>query len=156
MKGVPVRLEIGPKDIEKKPVRAGPPGQPGKRPCSAGRTGGNPAETAESRTRRLVSEALARRETMTYSAAGMEEMKDLADNKPGFIKAMWCGDLNAKWRSRSRPALPAAVCPLSRSIADTCVCCGKPAKHMVVWGKRIDCFRNPYVTRRFFRRLFRV
>ena len=136
MKGVPLRLEIGPKDIE-------------KNQCVLVRRDNRektfvPLDELEETLPKLLKavhdglyqKALARRETMTYSAAGMEEMKDLADNKPGFIKAMWCGDLECEMALKEQAGVTSRCMPFEQEhIADTCVCCGKPAKHMVVWGK---------------------
>ena len=136
MKGVPLRLEIGPKDIE-------------KNQCVLVRRDNRektfvPLDELEETLPKLLKavhdglyqKALTRRETMTYSAAGMEEMKDLADNKPGFIKAMWCGDLECEMALKEQAGVTSRCMPFEQEhIADTCVCCGKPAKHMVVWGK---------------------
>ena len=84
----------------------------------------------------LYEKALARREEMTYSAKTLEELKDLAEHKPGFIKAMWCGDLACEEALKEEAGVTSRCIPFEQEqLADTCVCCGKPAKHMLYWGK---------------------
>ena len=136
MKGVPLRLEIGPKDIEN--------GQ-----CVLVRRDNRektfvPLDELEARIPALLQavhdglyrKALERRESMTYTAATLEEMRELADNKPGLIKAMWCGSQECELKLKEVAGVSSRCMPYEQEhIADTCVCCGKPAKHMVVWGK---------------------
>ena len=136
MKGVPLRLEIGPKDIEN--------GQ-----CVLVRRDNRektvvPLDQLEEAIPALLQavhdglyqKALDRRESMTYTARSFEELKDIADNKPGLIKAMWCGDLECELKLKDEAGVSSRCMPFEQeSIADTCVCCGKPAKHMTYWGK---------------------
>ena len=77
-------------------------------------------------------------EEKTYTAATLEEFLDTAENKPGFIKAMWCGDSACEDKLKDMTGGVKSRCiPFHEEhIADTCVCCGKPAKHMVFWGKQ--------------------
>ena len=73
---------------------------------------------------------------MTYTAHDLAEMKDIADNKPGLIKAMWCGDLECEMKLKEEVGVTSRCMPFEQEhIGDTCVCCGKPAKTMVYWGK---------------------
>ena len=73
---------------------------------------------------------------MTYSAATLDELKDIADNQPGFIKAMWCGSRECEEKLKEVAGVSSRCIPFEQEhIADTCVCCGKPAKHMLYWGK---------------------
>ncbi len=84
----------------------------------------------------LYQKALARRESMTYTATNMDEMKVIADEKPGLIKAMWCGDLECEMKLKEEAGVTSRCMPFEQeTVADTCVCCGKPTKTMVVWGK---------------------
>ncbi len=63
-------------------------------------------------------------------------MKEIADNQPGLIKAMWCGHLECEMKLKDFAGVSSRCMPFDQeSVSDTCVCCGKPAKHMVVWGK---------------------
>ena len=66
----------------------------------------------------------------------LEEMKDLAENKPGFIKAMWCGCQECEDAMKEEVGVTSRCIPFEQEeFADTCVYCGKPAKKMVYWGK---------------------
>ncbi len=136
MKGVPLRLEIGPKDIEK--------GQ-----CVLVRRNDREkifvpldgledaiAAQLEAVRKGMYESALARRESMTYSASGLDELKETAENKPGFIKAMWCGDEACEEKLKDVAGVSSRCIPFEQEhVGDTCVCCGKPAKSMVYWGK---------------------
>ena len=73
---------------------------------------------------------------MTYTAATMEEMTELAANRPGLIKAMWCGDVACENRLKEEAGVTSRCMPFEQeTISDRCICCGRPAKAMVVWGK---------------------
>ena len=136
MKGVPLRLEIGPKDIEK--------GQ-----CVLVRRTDReklfvPLDQLEDAIQEQLSlirqqmydKALARRESMTYEARTFDEMKNIAANKPGLVKAMWCGDEACEQRIKDEAGLSSRCIPFEQEhLSDVCVCCGKPAKSMVYWGK---------------------
>lgn len=93
MKGVPLRLEIGPKDIANNQCVLVRRDNREKTFVSLDQLEAAIAEQLEAVRAGLYEKALARREEMTYSAKTLEELKDLAEHKPGFIKAMWCGDL---------------------------------------------------------------
>ena len=68
----------------------------------------------------------------------LEEFLDVAENKPGFIKAMWCGDASCEDAIKDKTGGVKSRCiPFTEEkLSDKCVCCGKPAKHMVVWGRQ--------------------
>ena len=136
MKGVPLRLEIGPKDIEA--------GQ-----CVLVRRDNREKtfvklEDLETEIARLLQEihdslyqkALANREANTYIAHDMDEMHKVADGTNGFYKTMWCGDLACELRMKDEIGVTSRCMPLEQEdLGATCVCCGKPAKHMIIWGK---------------------
>ena len=84
----------------------------------------------------LYQRALENRENRTYTATSMEEMIQLANEKSGFIKAMWCGDLECEMKLKEQAGVTSRCMPFEQEhLSDVCVCCGKPAKSMVVWGK---------------------
>ena len=136
MKGVPLRLELGPKDIEK--------GQ-----CVLVRRDTRekafvPLEELSAEIPRLLKEihdslfarALENRESRTFSATTLEELTKIADERSGYIKAMWCGDLQCEEKLKEVAGVSSRCIPFEQEhIRDTCVCCGKPAKEMVYWGK---------------------
>ena len=136
MKGVPLRLELGPKDIEQ--------GQ-----CVLVRRDTRekyvvPLDELESKipellqlvTEGLYAKALARRQAMTYTAADLAEMTALANEKPGLIKAMWCGRLECEEKIREDAGLTSRNIPFEQEqVGERCVCCGEQAQAMVYWGK---------------------
>ena len=73
---------------------------------------------------------------MTYTANNLEEIKEIADTKPGFIKSMWCGSRECEDRLKEIAGITSRCLPLEQeTIGDKCVCCGKPAHKMIYWGK---------------------
>ncbi|MBQ7218682.1 MAG: proline--tRNA ligase, partial [Ruminococcus sp.] len=82
--------------------------------------------------------ALENMKEKTHVATTYDEFIDLSKNNPGFIKAMWCGDSACEDKLKDATGGVKSRCiPFEEEhLADTCVCCGKPAKHMVYWGKQ--------------------
>ena len=136
MKGVPLRLEIGPKDIE-------------KNQCVLVRRDTREKyfvslDDLETEIPRLLNElaqniynrALENRENRTWSATTMDEVKELAEKNNGYIKTMWCGDLACEEKMKEEVGLSSRCMPFEQEhISDVCPCCGKPANLMVYWGK---------------------
>lgn len=136
MKGVPLRLEIGPKDIEKNQCVLVRRSDREKIFVSLDNLEEAVAEQLEEVRRGIYQKALGRRESMTYTAKTMEELKAVADEKPGFIKAMWCGDEACEEKLKEAAGVSSRCMPFEQEeVAETCVCCGKKAKTMVYWGK---------------------
>ena len=136
MKGVPLRLEIGPKDIEKNQCVLVRRNDRKKVFVPLDNLEQAIAEQLEEVRKGIYNKALERRESMTYEAENMDELKEIADNKPGFIKAMWCGDTECEEKLKEIAGVSSRCMPFEQEhISDTCVCCGKPAKAMVYWGK---------------------
>ncbi len=136
MKGVPLRLEIGPKDIEKGQCVLVRRHDREKVFVSLARLEEAIEEQLEAVRQGIYDKALARRQEMTYTAANMDELKDIAENKPGLVKAMWCGDLACEEKIKEEAGLSSRCIPFEQeTVGETCVCCGKLAKSMVFWGK---------------------
>jgi prolyl-tRNA synthetase len=75
-------------------------------------------------------------EDHTYKAASREEFDRTFAEKTGFVKAMWCGELACEEEIKEKFGVTSRCIPFEQEeIAQTCVCCGKPAKKMVYWGK---------------------
>ena len=135
MKGVPLRIEIGPKDIEK--------GQ-----CViARRDNGEKSfvaldelETAipamlDAIHDGLYAKAKKNLEEHTYAAHSLEEAKELQEKNGGFIKTMWCGDLACEMAMKDQAGMSSRCIPFAQEhIDDVCPVCGKPATKMVYWG----------------------
>lgn len=136
MKGIPVRLEVGPKDIEKNQVVLARRDNGEKVFVDMDKIETEVPKLLEEVQKSLFEKAKKLRDEKTYVAHNMEELKDIADNKPGFIKAMWCGDVECEEKIKEIAGVSSRCIPFKQeSIGDTCVCCGKKAKHMVYWGK---------------------
>ena len=136
MKGVPLRLEIGPKDIENNRCVVVRRDNGEKIFVSLDELEAKIPELLEAVRDGLYQKAIDRRAAMTFTARDYAELKDIADNKPGFIKAMWCGDRECEDKLKDKLGITSRCIPFEQEhLSDTCVCCGKPAKHMLYWGK---------------------
>ena len=136
MKGVPLRLEIGPKDIENNQCVLVRRDNREKIFVSLDELETKIPEILQSVHDGLYEKALKRREEMTYSVTNLDEMIKNADERPGFIKAMWCGDLACEEKLKEVAGVTSRCIPFEQEeITDTCVCCGKKAKNMLYWGK---------------------
>ena len=135
MKGVPLRVEIGPKDMEK--------GQC----CICRRDSGEKVfvplaelETAVPALLDAVHEGLYARakknlEDHTRVCMTLDEVKAFMEAEGGFAKTMWCGDLDCELQMKEKAGVSSRCMPLEQDkVSDVCVCCGKPAKHMIYWG----------------------
>ena len=137
MKGVPLRLEIGPRDIENNCCVLVRRDNGEKTVVSLDEIETKVPELLKAVHDGLLEKGKKRREQMTFDAHNMEEMKDIADNHPGFVRAMWCGDLACEEKIKEDAGLTSRCIPFEqKEISDKCVCCGKPAKHMLYWGKQ--------------------
>lgn len=136
MKGVPIRLEIGPKDIEKKQCVLVKRDNREKIFVSLDNLEDEIPNVLELVREGMYEKALKRRESMTYKATTLEEIIEIAENKPGFIKAMWCGSQECEEKLKESAGISSRCIPFEQEkISDTCVCCGKKADNMLYWGK---------------------
>ena len=136
MRGIPVRIEIGPKDLANNQAVLVRRDTREKLVVSLDEIETKLAELLKTIQHDMLERARAHRDAHTYEATTMEEMKDIADNKPGFIKAMWCGDRACEDAIKEQVGVTSRCMPFKQEhIADTCVCCGKKAKSLVYWGK---------------------
>lgn len=136
MKGVPLRLEIGPKDIAENRCVLVRRDNREKVFVSLGALAETVPGQLEAVKRGIYDKALARRQEMTYSAVTFDEIKDIAENRPGFIKAMWCGSVECEEKLKAEAGVTSRCIPFEQeTVGDSCVCCGKPAGQMLYWGK---------------------
>lgn len=137
MKGVPVRIEIGPRDIENNQCVLVTRHNNEKTIVSLD----NLEQEVNAKLKEvhdgLYKKALENREKKTYSCTTLDEItKALEENGDGFIKAMWCGDEECEDKVKELTGVGSRCIPFEQeNLSDKCVCCGKPAKHMVYWGK---------------------
>ena len=136
MKGVPLRIEIGPRDIENGCCVVARRDNYEKITVSLSELETKIPELLKAVHDGMYNKALEHREAMTYDALTLDELKDIADNKPGFIRAMWCGDRECEDKLKEVAGVTSRCIPFEqKELSDTCVCCGKKAKHMLYWGK---------------------
>ncbi len=136
MKGIPVRVEIGPKDIEKNQAVLVRRDTREKTIVSLDALEENITKLLEEIQTSLYEKALNNRTEKTYEATSMDELKQISEEKQGFIKAMWCQDLACEEQIKEEAGLTSRCIPFEQEqLADTCVCCGKKTDVMVYWGK---------------------
>jgi len=136
MKGVPLRIELGPKDIENNVCVVVRRDNGEKVVVSLDELEAKLPELLQAVQDGLYNKALERRKVMTFDAKSLEEMKEIADTKPGFIRAMWCGDRECEDKLKEVAGVTSRCIPFEQEAIDgKCVCCGKEAKHMLYWGK---------------------
>lgn len=136
MKGIPVRLEVGPKDIENNQVVLVRRDNREKLVVSIDELEVKLQELLEDIQKSLFEKAKALRDEKTYSATTMEEFKEIADTKPGFIKSMWCGETACEEKIKEIAGTSSRCMPFNQeNLSSKCVCCGKDANHLVYWGK---------------------
>ena len=135
MKGVPLRLEVGPRDIEqgqcvlvrrdtreKTVVKFEDLALPSRRCWRTSRSRCMRRRSATARSTPIPRESL-------------DEMKDILKEHVGFVKSMWCGDRACEEKIKEETGMPSRCMPFEQEhIADVCPVCGKPASKMIVWG----------------------
>ena len=138
MKGVPVRLEIGPRDLESGSCVLVSRVSRNKNFVSLENISDQVKEMLKSVHDELVARALKNREEKTSDAHSYEEFLEIAEKKPGFIRAMWCGETECEEKLKDVTGGVKSRCiPFNEEqLSETCVCCGKKAKHMVIWGRQ--------------------
>lgn len=136
MKGVPLRLEVGPKDIENNQVVLVRRDTREKIFVSMDDLEAKINELLTDLHNSMYEKALKNIETTMSVVTTPEEMREAADHKPGFIKAMWCGELACEEKIKEVYSLSSRCMPFEQEkIAETCICCGKKAEKLVYWGK---------------------
>ena len=136
MKGVPVRIEVGPRDIEKGECVLVTRHDREKVVVSLDNIVEAVAERLQAVRDGIYAKALANREKKTYTCSTMDEIKTaIAENGDGFVRAMWCEDPECEDKVKEETGVGSRCIPLvQETVGDKCVCCGKPAKKLVYWA----------------------
>jgi prolyl-tRNA synthetase len=135
MKGVPLRLELGPKDIENNQCVLVRRDNREKTFVSLDALETQAAELLETVQDALFAKAKKNLDEHTFPAYSLEEAKQIQEEKGGFIKTMWCGELECEMKMKEEAGMTSRCVPLAQEhLADTCPICGKPAKKMIYWG----------------------
>ena len=142
MKGVPIRIELGPKDIENGQCVVVTRYNGEKQTVALDADNATLVHTVQQLLETeipagMYEKALDNQKRRTYACQSMEEIVQVLQEKgDGFVEAMWCGDEACEDLVKEKTGVGSRCIPLEQhTISDKCVCCGKPAKHMVLWGK---------------------
>ncbi len=136
MRGIPIRVEIGPKDIEANKCVICRRDTGEKIEISLDEIEVKAGEILDQIQKEMLERARAHRDSHTYVAKNMDEFRKIFAEKSGFVKAMWCGEQDCEDKIKEELAVTSRCMPFEQeNLADTCVCCGKPAKKMVYWGR---------------------
>ena len=136
MRGIPVRVELGPKDMEANQAVLVRRDTHEKITVSLDNIAEEVGTLLETIQKDMFERAKAHREAHTYVARTCDEFVKTVEEKPGFVKAMWCGDRACEDKIKELTTATSRCMPFEQEhLADTCVCCGKPAVKMVYWGK---------------------
>lgn len=136
VKGIPVRIEVGERDLkENKIVLA----RRDTREKITTEADSDVVSTVASLLATIQNDmyerALERREKLTFEAHNLDDVKKIMETQPGFVKAMWCGDEECELKMKEiKGTKSRCILEDAEKIDDKCVVCGKKAKHLVVWG----------------------
>ena len=137
MKGVPVRIELGPRDIENGVCVLVRRDTAEKVVVKLNEVEKVIAETLEKIHNNMFEECKKRLEEKTTIATTLDEFVTSMNEHQGFIKAMWCGDPACEEKIKELTAAKSRCMPFEQEkISDKCVCCGKLADKMVIWGRQ--------------------
>ncbi len=135
MKGVPLRIEIGPRDMEQNQCVAARRDNGEKVTVSLDQLETEIPALLEAVQQGLFDKAKANLDSHIFTAQSLEEAKALQEEHGGFIKTMWCGDLQCELDMKEKAGMSSRCIPFEQeNLGETCACCGKPAKHMIYWG----------------------
>lgn len=137
MRGIPIRIELGPKDIEAGKCVLVRRDTREKMECSLEEAAATAKELLKTIQQDMFDKAKKHQQSHVTEAKSYGAFKDAVENKPGFIRAMWCGDVECENKIKEDTTATSRCMPLKEEepISDVCVCCGKPAHKLVYWGK---------------------
>ena len=136
MRGIPLRVEIGPKDLAANQAVLVRRDTHEKTTVSLDNLEEEVSRMLDTIQNDMLERARAHRDSHTSQAVTWDEFVETVDNKPGFVKAMWCGDLACEEKIKEVTGATSRCMPFAQEhLSDTCVCCGRPAKKMVYWGR---------------------
>jgi prolyl-tRNA synthetase len=136
MKGIPLRLEVGPKDIENGQVILARRDTGEKIIVSIDEIDEKLIEILDDIQKNLYRKASQHREERTSIAINIDQLKNILETKPGFVKAMWCGNRECEDTVKEETGATSRCLPFEQeAVSDKCVCCGDKAHKMVYWAK---------------------
>jgi prolyl-tRNA synthetase len=136
MRGIPVRIEMGPRDMEAGQAVIVRRDTREKITVPVDELAVKVQDVLDTMQKDMLERARKHRDAHTYVAKDYEEFKNTIATKQGFVKAMWCGDQACEDKIKEETTATSRCMPFEQEhLSDVCVCCGRPAKKMVYWGK---------------------
>lgn len=134
--GIPVRIEVGERDLNANKIVLARRDTREKITCEADSDiASTVSDLLDTIQKDMYQRALERREKLTFEAHNLDDVRKIMDTQPGFIKAMWCGDEACEVKMKEiKGTKSRCILEDEKKIGDKCVVCGKDAKHLVVWG----------------------
>lgn len=134
--GIPVRIEVGERDLSANKIVLARRDTREKITCEADSDIASiVSDLLDTIQKDMYQRALERREKLTFEAHNLDDVRKIMDTQPGFIKAMWCGDEACELKMKEiKGTKSRCILEDEKKIDDKCVVCGKDAKHLVVWG----------------------
>jgi len=135
MKGVPVRVECGPRDLENGQCVIVRRTDREKIVCMLEDLESAIAQQLELVHQGMFARAKKNLDEHIFEAHSLEEAKELQEKNGGYIKTMWCGELDCELKMKEVAGMSSRCIPFAQEhLGDTCACCGKPAQKMIYWG----------------------
>ena len=135
MKGVPLRVECGPRDLENGQCVIVRRTDREKVFVKLEELESAIAEQLKVVQQQMYDKAKKNLDEHIYAASSLEEAKQLQEANGGYIKTMWCGELECELKMKEVAGMSSRCIPFNQEhLGDTCACCGKPASKMFYWG----------------------
>jgi prolyl-tRNA synthetase len=136
MNGIPLRIEIGPRDLENKNFILARRDDYSKETINfEDDILSKIKDTLDKMHNDMFEKAKKRNAEKTYACTSLEEVKNIMNTRPGYVKSMWCGSEECELKMKEINGTKSRCIPFDQEhISDKCICCGKEAKHMVIWG----------------------
>ena len=136
MRGIPIRVEIGPRDMEQNQAVLVRRDTHEKMTVSIDELDEEVGKLLTAIQKDMFERAKRHRDEHTSEAITMEAFTKTVEEKPGFVKAMWCGNQECEDKIKELTGATSRCMPFNQEkLSDTCICCGKPAVKMVYWGR---------------------
>ncbi len=133
--GIPVRIEVGPKDLENNKVTLVRRDTSEKEQVDVNKVLESVQKLLIDIQDNLYNKALENMKNRTYEAKTLKDVEEIMNTRPGFVKAHWCGSLDCELKMKEIKGTKSRCIIETKDYEDeVCVVCGKKAKHKVVWG----------------------
>ena len=134
--GIPIRIEIGKRDLENNIITLVRRDTREKIQVHSNvDILTTVKELLETIQKDMYNRALERQNKLTFEAHNMKDIEKILNTQPGFIHAMWCGNEECENKIKEiKGCKSRCIVENGEKIDEKCVCCGKKAKHHVIWG----------------------